>query len=300
MALRPAAHPFLSPPSTSSFTRKPHRPRQGQRLGSLVSLVTDNTFFGQLCNAAAEHVVELLHTWRTLFTLRYSPIMLVQIIFAAGQVYLLSAIQATVGAYTTIPLSDSLSKLDLCVQYLSETSRTWRSADGINAILVKLVREQLKPRLVIRAAEPRGSGDVLPLPFGSGLSRTYDDTTIESSSSFVPPTSSSTSCHPTNTLSSYLERSGLQMFQQQEIVASHSVPITVVPEHSQSHLDCANDNANMMAEDFDFSDLRPWPHSLMPLADASITIDGVNMVQGYDFESLIYGGLTSAPFTSSE
>ncbi|KAF4608134.1 hypothetical protein EYR40_000478 [Pleurotus pulmonarius] len=102
----------------------------------------------KLCNRAAEHSMELLSTWRSLYGLRYAPITLVQVIFSAGTVYLLSAVQATSGVRVApVSLKHSLDHAELCMQYLSECGRSWECANKIGEILRSLLMKQLEPRL---------------------------------------------------------------------------------------------------------------------------------------------------------
>jgi hypothetical protein len=91
--------------------------------------------------------MKLLGTWRTLYTLRYVPITLIQIVFSAGTVFLLAASRAMSGSRLAAQaLADSLSQAELCIQYLSESGRSWDCANHIGGILGTLL-EQLKPRI---------------------------------------------------------------------------------------------------------------------------------------------------------
>lgn len=108
----------------------------------------------QLCKRAAENIVELLGTWRSLYSLRYSPITLVQTAFSAGTIYLLVAVQAATGLrVANESLKHSLSQAHLCVQYLLEIGKSWQCATNIADILKNLLQEQLKPLLDRRAIQ---------------------------------------------------------------------------------------------------------------------------------------------------
>lgn len=96
--------------------------------------------------------MELLHTWRFLYTLRYVPITWNQIVYSAGTIFLLSASQC---ASETHPSHIySISQAELCVQYLSEAGKSWHGARQVKDILEKLLR-QLTTRMEMHSLEPR-------------------------------------------------------------------------------------------------------------------------------------------------
>jgi hypothetical protein len=100
--------------------------------------------------------MELIDTYRKLYSLRFVPVTFIQVIFSAGTVSLLSAVHATSGLrLAPRSLSDSLSQAELCIQYLGETGQSWNCANHIGEILGNLLREQLQPRLEMRSLEPR-------------------------------------------------------------------------------------------------------------------------------------------------
>ncbi|KAF7967505.1 hypothetical protein HWV62_41412 [Athelia sp. TMB] len=108
----------------------------------------------KLCNRAAENIMELAETYRKLYTLRYVSITWVQVVFSAGTVFILSAVQATSGSRLAhVSLQHSLSQVDLCIQYLTETGRSWNCANNIAEILKSLRKEQLIPRLNMRSID---------------------------------------------------------------------------------------------------------------------------------------------------
>lgn len=98
--------------------------------------------------------MELAETYRSLYSLRYVPITWVQVVFSAGTVFILSAVQATSGSRLAhVSLTHSLSQVDLCIQYLSETGKSWNAANNIAGILKSLRKEQLIPRLNLRSID---------------------------------------------------------------------------------------------------------------------------------------------------
>lgn len=108
----------------------------------------------KLCNRAAENIMELAETYRSLYSLRYVSITWVQVVFSAGTIFILSAVQATSGSRLAhVSLTHSLSQVDLCIQYLTETGRSWNCANNIAGILKNLRKEQLIPRLNMRSID---------------------------------------------------------------------------------------------------------------------------------------------------
>lgn len=109
----------------------------------------------QHCNTAADHILELVDTWRKLYTLRYVPILWIQIIYSAGTIYLLSAAQAGSGTPSAIQSRNhSLAQADACVQYLYQAGKSWQTARHVKQILEKLLK-QLTTRIETR---PQDSG----------------------------------------------------------------------------------------------------------------------------------------------
>jgi len=102
----------------------------------------------QLCRRAAENIMENLATWRTLYSLRYCPITLIQTVFSAGTVYLLTATQASSGIRIAWKEMDhATKKLDCIMEYLQEIGASWQCATNIAGILKGLMQDQ--PRLLL-------------------------------------------------------------------------------------------------------------------------------------------------------
>jgi len=98
----------------------------------------------KLCTRATDNIMELLSTWRTLYTLRYIPITLVQVIFSAGTIFVLSAAHAISGSRLAhVTLVRSISHAELCIQYLKETGESWACANHAKDILKNLLHEQV-------------------------------------------------------------------------------------------------------------------------------------------------------------
>ncbi|TFK73146.1 hypothetical protein BDN72DRAFT_247733 [Pluteus cervinus] len=114
----------------------------------------------KLCKRAADNVMELLHTYRSLYSLRYCPISLVQIVFAAGTVFLLGAVHATSGLRVAKEaLRHAQAQADLCIQYLMEIGRSWHCATNVAEIFRKLMYEKLWPWLERGASAIQDSGE---------------------------------------------------------------------------------------------------------------------------------------------
>ena len=92
--------------------------------------------------------MELLATWRTLYTLRYCPITLIQCVFSAGTVYLLTSVQASSGTRVAQKdLRHSMDQQTRVLQYLQEIGKSWQCATNISGIMKTLMHEQLRPLL---------------------------------------------------------------------------------------------------------------------------------------------------------
>ncbi|KAK6974960.1 Zn(2)-C6 fungal-type domain-containing protein [Favolaschia claudopus] len=112
----------------------------------------------KLCTHAAENILELLETWESLYTLRLVPMTIIQIVFSAGTVFLLRALQATSGRRVAHgALNTALAQTEKCVGYLRAIGATWTGAARNGNILQALLDDRLRPiiarRLASREAE---------------------------------------------------------------------------------------------------------------------------------------------------
>ncbi|KAJ3799488.1 hypothetical protein GGU11DRAFT_679358, partial [Lentinula aff. detonsa] len=102
----------------------------------------------KLCKRAADNIMDLLGIYRALYTLRYVPVTPVQIVFAAGTIYVLLAVQATTGLRVAKKeLKTYIGRAELCIQYLMEIGRSFKCASDIAEILKGLIVTQLRPVL---------------------------------------------------------------------------------------------------------------------------------------------------------
>ncbi|KAJ6625099.1 hypothetical protein B0H10DRAFT_654938 [Mycena sp. CBHHK59/15] len=107
----------------------------------------------KLCKRGAENILELLQTWCTLYTLRYTPVTMLQVVFSCGTVFLLLSLQATSSFRIAHgQLEASLSQAELCIQHLLEIGQSWRAALRTGEILRGLLYDKLKPILARRFA----------------------------------------------------------------------------------------------------------------------------------------------------
>ncbi|KAK0469221.1 uncharacterized protein EV420DRAFT_15384 [Desarmillaria tabescens] len=108
----------------------------------------------KMCKRASENIMELLLVWRPLYTLRYVPMTLVQVLFSAGTIYLLLAGKASSGLRVAKKdLERFISQANLCVDYLNEIGKSWNFAMRISGILSNLLHRQLDPLLEKRSAK---------------------------------------------------------------------------------------------------------------------------------------------------
>src|SRR5262245_31416994 len=84
----------------------------------------------------------LLGIWNTRFTMRYVPLTLVQVVFSAGTVFLLSVEHAATSRPTNLSVQDSYAQLDLCMEYLSQSGKSFSGARQVRDILKKLRQTQ--------------------------------------------------------------------------------------------------------------------------------------------------------------
>ncbi|KAJ4496122.1 hypothetical protein C8J55DRAFT_545420 [Lentinula edodes] len=144
----------------------------------------------QLCRRAADNIMDLLGIYRSLYTLRYVPVTPVQIVFAAGTVYILLAVQATRGLRVAKKdLQMYVGRADLCVQYLAEIGRSWKCASDIADILRGLIAMQLSPVLEKKTIESSNAEKQGRLNLSTSTSSIERDKKVISSLSDTSPSS---------------------------------------------------------------------------------------------------------------
>ncbi|KAK7042491.1 Zn(2)-C6 fungal-type domain-containing protein [Favolaschia claudopus] len=120
-----------------------------------------------LSTRAAENILELVETWSSLYGLRLGSVIMLQVIFAAGTIFLLRALQATTGGYVDEEVvGTALLQAETCVCYLHEMGQTWASAMRSGHALLTILNERLRPTIARRLA-PLGEQQqqiVIPKP----------------------------------------------------------------------------------------------------------------------------------------
>ncbi|KAF7348377.1 Zn(2)-C6 fungal-type domain-containing protein [Mycena sanguinolenta] len=114
-----------------------HRPFFNRRIQA-IQLSDPEVDHVKLCIRAAENVLELVETWSSLYTMRLASLKMSGVIFSAGTVFFLRALQAT-------------GELSHCAQ------RTKYGASGGRGVHTGMLNDRLKPvitRRLVRRGEP--------------------------------------------------------------------------------------------------------------------------------------------------
>ncbi|KAF8184156.1 hypothetical protein K438DRAFT_1598856 [Mycena galopus ATCC 62051] len=107
----------------------------------------------KLCTRAAENVLDLVDTWSSLYTMRLASIKMAGVIFSAGTVFFLRALQATGSSRVGHgALNTALSQVDMCIRHLYEMGNTWDSAMRTGDMLQVILNQRLKPAIARRLA----------------------------------------------------------------------------------------------------------------------------------------------------
>ncbi|KAJ7056964.1 hypothetical protein C8F01DRAFT_1256905 [Mycena amicta] len=106
----------------------------------------------KLCKRAAENIIDLTETWSNMYTLRYTNVTMLQVLFGACTVFILLALQATASArIANAGLQSALTQAEQCILYLRDMGRTWatasRTADSLHAILQEKAYPLITKRL---------------------------------------------------------------------------------------------------------------------------------------------------------
>ncbi|KAJ7721047.1 hypothetical protein B0H16DRAFT_1699809 [Mycena metata] len=150
----------------------------------------------KLCLRAAENIMEVLETWSQIYTLGLTPLPLVQIMFGAGTVFLLRALQSTASpriAYGA--LQTALAQVKQCIEYMREMGRTFRSATRTANMLQALLNDKLQP-IIARRLTQKGVPISALGPSASSAPGT------SSSSAAGPPQSAAPAPGPSSSLTS--------------------------------------------------------------------------------------------------
>ncbi|KAJ7628398.1 hypothetical protein FB45DRAFT_918185 [Roridomyces roridus] len=133
----------------------------------------------KLCKRAAEHILELLETWSSLYGLRYSPQTLQQVIYTATTVFFLLALQATANIrIAQVSLRSALAQVEQCLGFLDEMGQSWDFVVRTKEMLRSVLYNKLRP-IIARRLEQKGIvGDLSaitpPLPDNAVTSPSRD------------------------------------------------------------------------------------------------------------------------------
>lgn len=106
--------------------------------------------------------MELVETWSSLYGLRFAPVTMLQVLFSAGTVFLLLALQATSNLRIAHgSLTRALAQVELCDRHLREVGRTWAAAAKTGDILRAVLEEKLRP-IIARRLGPKRLEDFTP------------------------------------------------------------------------------------------------------------------------------------------
>ncbi|KAF7360528.1 Zn(2)-C6 fungal-type domain-containing protein [Mycena venus] len=107
----------------------------------------------KLCIRAAENILDLVETWSSLYTLRFTPAGKQAFIFSAGTVFLLCALQVTASPrIERDKLQAMLAQVQTCIRYLQEMGGTWLSAMRTSNMLQAILNDRLLPVITRRLA----------------------------------------------------------------------------------------------------------------------------------------------------
>ncbi|KAJ7764610.1 hypothetical protein DFH07DRAFT_916850 [Mycena maculata] len=173
----------------------------------------------KLCKRAAENIMELVATWSSLYTLRYIPITMIQVLFGAGTVFLLLALQATSSLRIAHgSLKTALAQVEQCIRYLHEVEQTWASSTRPGDILHAVLHDKLRP-IILRRLAQKGLDDLEPMATAMP----------------TPPPDASASPNPRpRPFSEIGDRNDLSMF---TALAQQNLPSELALEWSQTPVD---------------------------------------------------------------
>jgi hypothetical protein len=217
----------------------------------------------------------LLGTWRSLYTLRYVPITLVQVVFSVATVYILSAAQAVSGPRMAwVPLKHSLAQLELCIQYLAEIGKSWGCGHHVGGILANLIQEQLTPRLKLwaisgghegQSAAPTAPGSAeLVVPAGPSTSLSHSHTF---GSMHFPSSLTHGGHDPRSEIELYLNHTWAPDF-------LLSTGMTAAPAQKDFDFSCSDAFLDSAAADLPMSDLGSGHAASQPFAAPSASFGG--------------------------
>ncbi|KAJ7201488.1 hypothetical protein B0H12DRAFT_1244230 [Mycena haematopus] len=149
-----------------------------------------------------KNVMELLDTWSSLYTMRLASLKMAGVIFSAGTVFFLRALQATGSSRIAHGMLNAvLAQVETCIRHLHEMGNTWPSATRSAEMLQAMLNDRLKPVIMRRLAR-QGMKQTLVAEetqdvSGTGVSRETNIFSTESSFTPYTPEWDSQSDHAT-------------------------------------------------------------------------------------------------------
>ncbi|KAF7293010.1 Zn(2)-C6 fungal-type domain-containing protein [Mycena indigotica] len=107
----------------------------------------------KLCKRAAENILDLTEVWSNLYTLRYTNVTMLQVLYGAGTIFVLLALQATASARIAhTQLQTALTQAEQCIFYLRDMGQTWATALQTGDALGKILHDKAYPIISRRLA----------------------------------------------------------------------------------------------------------------------------------------------------
>ncbi|KAI0312453.1 hypothetical protein OF83DRAFT_1176619 [Amylostereum chailletii] len=123
------------------------------------------------CDKAALAIMDLAAAWQAQYTLRYVPITFIQVVSAAGTIFILAALQAASGPrLAQRRLDEARHMTQRTIDYLVEIGESFASARGFADILRSLLERQVQTRVARRMGDPSPSPEPSPPSASSTLS----------------------------------------------------------------------------------------------------------------------------------
>nr|GAT52865.1 predicted protein [Mycena chlorophos] len=107
----------------------------------------------KLCKRAAENILDLTSVWANLYTMRFTNVTMLQVLFGAGTVFVLLALQATASARIAHGvLQTALAQTEQCIVYLRDMGCTWVTATRTGDTLASILQDKAYPIIQKRLA----------------------------------------------------------------------------------------------------------------------------------------------------
>ncbi|KAJ6449074.1 hypothetical protein C8R45DRAFT_1045400 [Mycena sanguinolenta] len=126
-----------------------HRPFFNRRTQPIQQ--SDEVDHIKLCTRAAENILDLTETWSSLYSLRFIAANVAAVIFSAGTVFFLRALQATGSSRIAQGvLNTALPQAEKCIRFLHDIGNTWPAVNRTGDLLQSILDDRLKPVIMRR------------------------------------------------------------------------------------------------------------------------------------------------------